>query len=207
MYKVSNNKKSNRGFTLVELIIVIAIIAILAAVLAPQYLQYVERSRQSNDLQVATNLMRAVTVAVADPQSNVPAGCVLEVLWATGGATRSEADQEMYGGKLYIRSPQTLSRVSVLTENGATGINDASTLQHLQEMIFGIMGVEATDVDFTGTGAVGMLEDAQSVAGNSASFSFHVHTSTGEIALAKFDEDGDVNVWAQTIGVDATLAP
>ncbi len=200
-----NNK--NKGFTLVELIIVVAIIAVLAAVLAPQYLQYVERTRESNDLQIATNLMRATTIAVADPQSNVPAGCVLEILWATGGETRAESEQHMYGGKLYIRSPQTLSRVSVLTESGAQGIDDASTLAHLQEMILGIMGIETTDVDFTGTGAVGVLEDAQSLAGNSASFSFHVHTSTGEIALAKFSEDGDVNVWADVIGVDATLAP
>ena len=40
-------RKSNKGFTLVELIIVIAIIAVLAAVAAPQYIKYVERSRNS----------------------------------------------------------------------------------------------------------------------------------------------------------------
>ena len=40
-------RKSNKGFTLVELIIVIAIIAVLAAVAAPQYIKYVERSRNA----------------------------------------------------------------------------------------------------------------------------------------------------------------
>ena len=35
-------KMNNKGFSLVELIIVIAIMVILVAVLAPQYLKYVE---------------------------------------------------------------------------------------------------------------------------------------------------------------------
>ncbi|MCM1143504.1 MAG: prepilin-type N-terminal cleavage/methylation domain-containing protein, partial [Lachnoclostridium sp.] len=34
---------NNKGFSLVELIIVIAIMVILVAVLAPQYLRYVEK--------------------------------------------------------------------------------------------------------------------------------------------------------------------
>ena len=38
-------KKSNGGFSLVELIIVIAIMAALVAILAPQYIKYVEKSR------------------------------------------------------------------------------------------------------------------------------------------------------------------
>ena len=40
-------RKNNKGFTLVELIIVIAVIAILTAVAAPQYIKYVERSENA----------------------------------------------------------------------------------------------------------------------------------------------------------------
>ncbi len=83
--KKIKKSSNNKGFTLVELIIVVAIIAVLAAVLAPQYLQYVERARQSNDLQVATSIMRASTVAVSDPRNNVSPNAVFTITWQTTG--------------------------------------------------------------------------------------------------------------------------
>lgn len=55
-------KMNNKGFSLVELIIVIAIMAILVAVLAPQYLKYVERSRNSTDIDNATEIVTALQV-------------------------------------------------------------------------------------------------------------------------------------------------
>ncbi len=42
-------KKNNKGFTLVELIVVIAILGVLMAVLVPQYIQYVEKSKVGVD--------------------------------------------------------------------------------------------------------------------------------------------------------------
>lgn len=62
-------RMNDKGFSLVELIIVIAIMAILIVVLAPQYLKYVERSRNSTDMQNARTLMTAVETYAADPQS------------------------------------------------------------------------------------------------------------------------------------------
>lgn len=60
---------NNKGFSLVELIIVIAIMAILIVVLAPQYLKYVEKSRNSTDLQSATEFKNAMEIYAADPES------------------------------------------------------------------------------------------------------------------------------------------
>jgi type IV pilus assembly protein PilA len=59
-------KMNNKGFSLVELIIVIAIMAVLIGVLAPQYLKYVERSRVSTDVTNAQEIAAAVSAAIAD---------------------------------------------------------------------------------------------------------------------------------------------
>ena len=59
------NKVDNKGFSLVELIIVIAIIAILSAALAPQVMKYVNKSRKSVDDQNCKTLENIVNAAVA----------------------------------------------------------------------------------------------------------------------------------------------
>ncbi len=65
-FKTKNKK--NKGFTLVELIIVIAIIAILGIILAPQYIKYVDKSRWSTDQNNAKTLLKEVQTAVVDVQ-------------------------------------------------------------------------------------------------------------------------------------------
>lgn len=58
---------NNKGFSLVELIIVIAIMAILIGVMAPSLLKYVERTRVSSDTQLADTVRTAVRTAMMDP--------------------------------------------------------------------------------------------------------------------------------------------
>ena len=59
-------KKDNKGFTLVELVIVIAILAILVGILAPQYTKYVEKSRKSADVNNMDEIIRAIEVYYVD---------------------------------------------------------------------------------------------------------------------------------------------
>lgn len=62
-------KMNNKGFSLVELIIVIAIMAVLIAVLAPQYMRFVERGRAASDRDNVQAIVSALQVHGADTQA------------------------------------------------------------------------------------------------------------------------------------------
>lgn len=61
-----DKKRNNKGFSLVELIVVIAIMAVLVAVLAPQFTKYVDRSRQSVDAQMVSSVVTAAQTGITD---------------------------------------------------------------------------------------------------------------------------------------------
>ncbi len=57
--------KSNKGFTLVELIVVIAILAILAGVAVPAYTGYIEKAESAADITKLDAVKTAVQAAYA----------------------------------------------------------------------------------------------------------------------------------------------
>lgn len=59
-------KTNNKGFSLVELIIVIAIMAILAGAIAPALIKYIDRSRKSNDVNGCKSIKTAFETALAN---------------------------------------------------------------------------------------------------------------------------------------------
>ena len=86
-------KKDDKGFSLIELIIVITIMAILTALLAPQLLRYVEQSRQAKDAANMDELYRAVQLALTDEEvyANISDGQKI-VYGASGGVSFDPAN-------------------------------------------------------------------------------------------------------------------
>lgn len=59
-------QKNNKGFSLVELIVVMAIMAVLAVTLAPKLTHYIEKARQASDKEVINTILSATMLSLAD---------------------------------------------------------------------------------------------------------------------------------------------
>lgn len=115
-------KMNNKGFSLVELIVVIAIMAVLVGVLAPTLIKNVEKSRESTDLQNLDTIRGAVVTTLSDETvaAKIPASSTTYKLDTTNVALDgSDAFVTAFNAKI----KDSLSKVGKLKSGNAVAAN------------------------------------------------------------------------------------
>ncbi|WP_180006571.1 MULTISPECIES: pilin [Acinetobacter] len=111
-------KSVQKGFTLIELMIVVAIIGILAAIAIPAYQDYTARAQASEALS-ATAGVRADMGVYLSEEGALPA--------AGDSATIDEALDEL-GGKYFDEGTVTLSAAGTISVPFSSGVHQGNTM-------------------------------------------------------------------------------
>lgn len=94
-YLTQLHENEEKGFSLVELIIVMAIMAILVGVVASQVIPYMEKSRQAKDQQQISSLATDITASIASAAitaQDVTTDTAISDLYKIGGANPTDDD-------------------------------------------------------------------------------------------------------------------
>lgn len=119
---------AQKGFTLIELMIVIAIIGILAAIALPMYQNYIARSQVTRAMGEAGNLKTAVETCILNGQLALGQAAGECQIGATGSSILDGAKQD---GSTAVTTgtgvPQVTSPLSNVTQINAKFGNSAAT--------------------------------------------------------------------------------
>ena len=128
----------NKGFSLVELIVVVAIMAVLVGILAPAYLSYVEKTRRGADENAGEEIRHAVEIAAADIcvydelrdgcTLNYTNNCTIKTI-GTANSAFTEAMGETFGDKTFtIKSKKYSGKKYVVSVSAQTATDAALTV-------------------------------------------------------------------------------
>ena len=97
-------KQKNKGFSLLELIVSIAIMAVLSGMLAPQFFQYIERARETRDMQTLQVVYTAVQAALSDEEAYE------DLCESADAETAKEAEVRVYSSLFLDADPESGDR-------------------------------------------------------------------------------------------------
>ena len=146
MKKMERKENANKGFSLVELIVVIAIMAVLVGILAPQFLKYVEKSRKATDKQNVDSIISALEVysidETIDDADKIKTGAVI-----TLSTTKKDVDDTTATNN--ADKALKAAGITSLQLKSGTWNGDAGTITLTVTITNGVMSVTADDTDIT----------------------------------------------------------
>lgn len=140
MSKLKERRANNKGFSLVELIIVIAIMAILVGIVGTQVVPYLNRSKESKDLQLINSYSTAAMTACSTYAEKMPSGNFTVDVYGTATADSFEALVQAEIKKLtgYDQLTDLTGKMTSTAKDDITGITvsyDAAKKQLTTEAV------------------------------------------------------------------------
>ena len=138
--KLANRKEDNKGFSLVELIIVIAIMAILVGIVGTQVIPYIDKSRNAKDIQKLSGLCTDAMTAYSSNAAKLDSSSVYTIEISSTAVTvkkgaAADTDTTLKDAFTELNSITKLSELGFESNSGKKVTKVTITCQNSNPMI------------------------------------------------------------------------